>query len=205
MTTKISLYEILGVEPDATDEEIKAAYRKKAQETHPDMPEGSAEAFNEVNRAYRLLTNKLTRLKYDQTGEDSDTKVDNTRQEAIKELQRVMLQVLADSDDDIFFMDLPSHVLEIFNLNIQKSRNAIVDHKNSIRRLRRYKKRFHYKATDDNDFIAIGINAQIYSATTAVSAEAEKIRLFNLMLELLALYDYEPEIKPATFGLRTTP
>jgi hypothetical protein len=34
-----------------------------------------------------------------------------------------------------------------------------------------------------------------------ITEEIEKVRLFELMLELLALYDYEPEVKPPTFGL----
>ena len=51
-------YEVLGLSPGASDDEIKAAYRKLAKKYHPDLNGGSAEAeakMKEVNEAYTLL------------------------------------------------------------------------------------------------------------------------------------------------------
>lgn len=51
-------YEVLGLSPNASDDEIKAAYRKLAKKYHPDLNGGSAEAENkmkEVNEAYNIL------------------------------------------------------------------------------------------------------------------------------------------------------
>ena len=50
-------WEVLGIKNGATQDEIKAAYRKKAKETHPDHG-GSAEAFQQVRIAYEYLTSK---------------------------------------------------------------------------------------------------------------------------------------------------
>lgn len=53
-------YDILGVSPDASQDEIKKAYRKKARENHPDLnPDdpGAAERMNKVNEAYDRLMN----------------------------------------------------------------------------------------------------------------------------------------------------
>lgn len=60
-------YEILGVSRSASQDEIKAAFRKKAMEHHPDRG-GNAEKFKEVNEAYQALGNPETRAQYDQYG-----------------------------------------------------------------------------------------------------------------------------------------
>lgn len=65
-------YSILGVKRDATELEIKQAYRRLARKHHPDVNPGdkSAEAkFKEINEAYEVLSNKEKRQKYDQYGD----------------------------------------------------------------------------------------------------------------------------------------
>ena len=71
MATKRDYYEILGVPKNASDEEIKKAYRKLAMKFHPDRNEGdkNAEAkFKEAKEAYEMLSNAEKRGAYDQFG-----------------------------------------------------------------------------------------------------------------------------------------
>ncbi len=60
-------YAILGVSKSASQDEIKAAFRKKAMEHHPDRG-GNAEKFKEMNEAYQALGDAKTRAQYDQYG-----------------------------------------------------------------------------------------------------------------------------------------
>lgn len=61
-------YNILGVSKDASEDEIKKAFRKKAHEHHPDKKGGNEEKFKEINEAYQVLGNKEKRKQYDQFG-----------------------------------------------------------------------------------------------------------------------------------------
>jgi curved DNA-binding protein len=61
-------YEVLGVKPDATDAEIKSAYRRLARKFHPDVSKesGAEEKFKSVNEAYEALKEPSRRKAYDQ-------------------------------------------------------------------------------------------------------------------------------------------
>lgn len=61
-------YKILGVEKNATEDQIKKAFRKLAHEHHPDKSNGKDDKFKEINEAYQVLGNKEKRKQYDQFG-----------------------------------------------------------------------------------------------------------------------------------------
>ena len=65
-------YDILGVSKDASNDEIKKAYRKLAHKHHPDKSGGDEAKFKEANSAYQVLSDKAKRQQYDQFGEAFD-------------------------------------------------------------------------------------------------------------------------------------
>ena len=70
----VDVYAVLGVSPQATDDEIKRAYRKLARECHPDAnPDDpdAAERFKEINAAYELVRDPERRRRYDMFGPDA--------------------------------------------------------------------------------------------------------------------------------------
>ena len=71
MADKRDYYEVLGVSKEASDDEIKKAYRKCAKQYHPDLHPGDKEAeakFKEANEAYEVLSDKDKKARYDQFG-----------------------------------------------------------------------------------------------------------------------------------------
>ncbi len=70
MTTERDFYEVLGVERGAADGEIKRAFRRLAQQWHPDVSQEAEaqERFKEINEAYQVLSDPQRRQAYDMFG-----------------------------------------------------------------------------------------------------------------------------------------
>lgn len=71
MVKDTTLYEVLDVQPDATAEQIKKAYRRKAIQTHPDKNPnnpGAQSKFQEVSKAYKILSEPDLKNRYDEFG-----------------------------------------------------------------------------------------------------------------------------------------
>ncbi|GEQ70349.1 hypothetical protein JCM33374_g4025 [Metschnikowia sp. JCM 33374] len=68
MVKETKLYDLLGVSPSASENEIKKAYRKSALKYHPDKPTGDTEKFKEISEAFDILSSEDKRQVYDDYG-----------------------------------------------------------------------------------------------------------------------------------------
>ncbi len=75
MASKQDYYDVLGIDRNATESQIKAAYRKLAMQYHPDRNHeaGSEDKFKEINEAYEILSNPEKRDAYDRFGHGGDS------------------------------------------------------------------------------------------------------------------------------------
>lgn len=98
----MDLYETLGVGRDADASEIKSAYRRKAKTAHPDAG-GSAEDFQAISVAHRILSDDDKRAKYDKTGETEDApdQMGAASMNLVAQIVEAML-----SDKDAIYTDL---------------------------------------------------------------------------------------------------
>jgi len=71
---KRDYYLVLGISRDASETDIKRAFRELARKHHPDVgPEDGGERFREINEAYAVLSEKETRARYDRWGHPDDS------------------------------------------------------------------------------------------------------------------------------------
>ena len=68
-----SYYQVLGIGKDASDKDVKAAFRRLARRHHPDLNPGDEAAereFKKINEAYEVLSDPESRSKYDRYGDN---------------------------------------------------------------------------------------------------------------------------------------
>lgn len=160
----MTLYEILGLQPTATEYDIKAAHRKKVMELHPDRPGGNAEAFHKVQEAFEVLSDPTRRARYDQTGETSDPTEQRARAEEaqfMKDIHGVIEQMVHEVDFDPRFDNGLERVLK----GLKNNRIQIEEQKaNAQARLRKTKtiiRRIERKeGTKGEDFVMSGLRHQ---------------------------------------------
>lgn len=101
----LNYYDILGVDKNATEEDIRRAYRKLAAKWHPDKNRDNIEEstikFKEVSTAYQTLSDPIKRKAYDENGENYESSEDEVQLENPFDMfKQIFQQHLNKSDDD---------------------------------------------------------------------------------------------------------
>lgn len=179
----MDLYEILGVNKDATDEDIKMSFRKLAQKYHPDREGGDEEKFKQIKHAYEILGDAEKRKRYDDTG-DVGEDVTDYEASAIQTLRNYFN--LAINQNKINIMDYCSDALigAMGELNIY-----IRDSNREKKRLTRMRNLIKRKNEGANEFLLI-IDSKISEVKNAIKGAESGIKITELALKILS-NDYE--------------
>lgn len=132
-------YQTLGVARDASQSEIRTAYRKAASEAHPDRPGGCAERMQAVNVAFEVLGNPERRAAYDRgEGEGSPDAI------AREILRAIFTEAISDDADDVLRYSLDKlHRSEI------GAREKLLVQRNAIARMEKQRQRITAKGERD--------------------------------------------------------
>jgi curved DNA-binding protein CbpA len=196
---KIDLYGVLGVNPTATSGEIKAAYWRRAKDSHPDAG-GSEQEFGRVKLAHDILSDPERRARYDRTGEVEEPEPDNTEQGALG-LIGMMLEAVLMSDSDPIECDLVGVMKTQFLAQIGEVSRKLKVTRRSIERAERMRGRFRRNKPGDNTIERLlEWEIDVLKRSARMSEAALKQR--EQAIALLNDYDFAQDISKPGFKIR---
>ena len=186
----MSHYETLGVESDATAEEIKSGFRRAAAKAHPDKG-GSHEAMSKVNKAYQVLSDAQAREHYDATGQDGPEAVDG----ASEMLMELFDMAITACDGDVVSFVRGRLAAASDELKIKRK-----ECERQITKLSKKIGRVKVKGDATNYFeILLGKKIEEQKARLSViNRTAENVKQAGSLMDNYASgYVEEPEVRPA--------
>jgi len=187
-------YETLGVQENATTEEIKRSFHDKAKTAHPDVG-GSPDEFKKLNMAYLILKNPETRRKYD-AGQDPDIASNSS----LSEGQKVLMEMFNSYLQNLDYMEAQCPKIKTYVINeITKLRTQHEANKNKcmaqITKLN--SKKGKLTTTSELNLFELLIDNQIDQLNKRIFLAEEHIKVLNSALIVLELYNeaFDPSVR----------
>jgi len=183
-----SLYEILGVAPDATGEQLKIAFRQKAAKLHPDRAGGDTAKFQKVRAAYAVLKSPVTRKAYDETGDVGGMDLmESARAELFSLTRQVMQQ--ASVSQDVTRLDICSLLVREIKKTQDEVRGNLSQTQQVIGQYEIIAKRFKRKGGGDNLLASLALE-ELRTYNKNIVKLRKVIDRGDMMLTLLEDYEY---------------
>ena len=194
------LYGDLGLGRGASPEEVKAAYRRLASLHHPDRNAGDPEAearFRCIQHAYDVLSDPVARARYDETGEDRESRVAEDPEADLHGAAVGLMDEVMRTVAEPWRVDVLASMLGLLTAKELTIKTACQKIRGNVGRLRRMQKRFRRRKGVQ------GLNA-------LDGAIAQQIRLLEAQLETFAVaianidqvrayvqtYEFDVEVAP---------
>jgi curved DNA-binding protein CbpA len=192
-------YDILGLEENATQEEIKIQYKRRAGKYHPDKISGNSEVMQKLNRAYACLSDAHKKSKYDETGTDDPNEL-TLHQQAANIFMTEIANLLTSYYKGDFIkkakQEISSKLLKIHEQKQKiESNKAFLEFK--LTRIKCNKGEDLIKAILDRNLMALSVNLKLLS---------EAIEYTTLARDICDNYtSSDRDIETNLFGLVTPP
>lgn len=193
MAKKKDLYNTLGVDKKASDEDIKKAYRKQASINHPDKQGGDNDKMTELTHAYKILGKKKNRDHYDSTGEEQETPFEARFQEFI---QTFFIKII-ENEANIENVDMIEKLKKMAKLNISEVKNGKGDLESKLAKLNKAAERLTAKKENR---IAYILQINIDNHKQNIATADDHIKFMGEVLEVLSNYDYQFDPSPTPQG-----
>lgn len=191
----MSLYDDLGLGPDATEAEIKAAHRRAAKRHHPDAG-GDRDEFERVQRAALILRDPAKRERYDRDGtiEDGPSPLDFELQGAVSLINDAFSAALASASNlaTVNIIANAKTVLQHSITNIEQEQAAA---RGELGKFRKARKRVKHKGNGPNILGDI-IDDRIRNCEARIKATDINLGAHKRALKMLADYDWEVDAAP---------
>ena len=188
----MTYYEILGVESSAAVEEIRTAYRKLAQENHPDKG-GDAEKFTEIQKAYDVLSSSEKRAIYDKTGYFSEAGIDENLM-ILREIVGMVLAIINDNPAiDVSKVSLIDLTLSLINNKQSSLRDESGKLAERVRKYGQAIERFRTRDVSKPNLVGQMIAHEMKKLEAKIVEIEGVVETGNKMKECLKEYQYEFE------------
>ena len=185
-----NFYILLGVAKDATLEQIKKAFRRKAMDYHPDRhpnnPEFAAE-FQRIQEAYSTLKNDIKRKKYDRSGFVGYTEAE-LKSQAYNHLRDKMVQIINSQKQQIFQLNIIETVNNYGHDCIdtyKKQINDTIKHKDHLNKIHL---RFKRKVIIGDDYMRLIFIEQIADCNNRINDLLSKIQILERVVLIINTY-----------------
>lgn len=184
-------YEILGVDKDATPDEINAAYKAHAKKHHPDAG-GSTEEFTRIKQASLVLLDPKKRKRFDDGGGLDNGKPDNKISIAMERVASFFINSINATLE---------HPINLDQLDLVQGANAFFDQqivgcKDHIQNVERQIKQFNkalkrLKSKKENDLIRGMLNSHTAGLRANIDDNEKEIQIYHEAKKILQDYEFE--------------
>jgi curved DNA-binding protein CbpA len=191
-------YAELDLPRDATSQQVRSAYRKRAKKAHPDGG-GSSDKFNKISRAMLILSDPVRREKYDRTGDMDERTPDNAVAVAISIIVGFVMQVIsqhvAATAPDPCTVDLIATMRAHFKKQRTEFENQKVPIVKAAKKMEQVENRFRARKKS-NPLLLAALKNQRAGTQEPLRALDQKIQQLDDALLLLDGYDFEFDKPP---------
>jgi curved DNA-binding protein CbpA len=184
-------YDILGVERDADEAQLKAAYRRLAKVAHPDSG-GDSDAFANLQKAYGLLLDPVRRKVYDDTGYDVEF-ADAAELQALVMIEKLVTDAVLDERAPGSF-DPVAVMQDSLSEELRKARFSKSELERHASRIGLHLERLEKQS--GRDVLAHMFRARIEAISKAVAETEAKIKATERAADMLSGYVYDIDPPP---------